>query len=103
MYSQEPQLDFARLQATRDLTDVFLVLHGGSGTPVDQLRRAVQIGVTKVNIASEIGRAYLGGIDDSMARTNGKEWWVYALIEGKNAVKDVVARWMRDLECAGRV
>ena len=97
IYSQKPQLDLDRLQTIRDLTDVRLVLHGGSGTPTDQLQRAISIGITKVNVASDIGRAYLGGIDECMARTNGKEWWVYALIEGKAAVKDVVKRWMQNL------
>jgi len=102
IYPQKPQLDLDRLQTIRELTDVLLVLHGGSGTPTDQLQRAISIGVTKVNVASEIGRAYLGGINECMARTNGKEWWVYALIEAKAAVKQVVVRWMHNLGSVGK-
>ncbi|MDR3710414.1 MAG: class II fructose-bisphosphate aldolase [Capsulimonadaceae bacterium] len=101
MYPQKPHLDLARLTRIRELTPTQLVLHGGSGTPTDQLRGAVNIGVTKVNVASEIGRAYLSGINECLERTAGKEWWVHALIEGKQHVRGVVERWMHNLGSAG--
>jgi tagatose 1,6-diphosphate aldolase GatY/KbaY len=103
IYPQQPHLDLDRLARIRELTSTQLVLHGGSGTPADQLRKAIEIGITKVNVASEIGRAYLGGINDCMARTGGKEWWVHALIEGKQEVRKVVERWMHQLGSAGKL
>jgi len=102
IYPQAPHLDLDLLARIRELTSTQLVLHGGSGTPPDQLRGAIEIGITKVNIASEIGRAYLGGINECMARTNGKEWWVHALLEGKQEVKKVVERWMHNLGSVGK-
>ena len=53
-YKNEPKLDFDRLDAIRKATDAFLVLHGGSGVPDDAIRKAVRLGICKVNIATEI-------------------------------------------------
>lgn len=103
IYTQRPQLDFGLLQAIRDATDVPLVLHGGSGTHPDQLRRAIEIGITKVNLASEIGRAYLDAIRESIEDTNGSVWYAKALGEAKSAVRRVVAKWMRELGSVGKV
>jgi len=53
-YKSEPKLDFPRLEAIRHATDSFLVLHGGSGVPDESIRKAVKMGICKVNIATEI-------------------------------------------------
>lgn len=103
IYTQRPVLDFDRLQAIREATGVPLVLHGGSGTPAEQLHRAIDIGVSKVNVASEIGRAYLNAIQDAVTKANGKAWYAHTLVDAKAAVKLVVARWMNELGSAGRV
>jgi ketose-bisphosphate aldolase len=58
-YAQPPKLDWARLEAVRDATPVPLSLHGASGLPEDDLRRAISIGVTKVNVNTELRDAYL--------------------------------------------
>lgn len=101
IYTQRPELDFDRLQEIRDITDAPLVLHGGSGTPPDQLRRAIDIGISKVNVASEIGRAYIDAIQQSVTNKNGKTWYAHALVDAKDAVKQVVGRWMVELGSAG--
>ncbi len=53
-YKKEPKLDFDRLEKIKQATDAFLVLHGGSGVPDDAIRKAVSLGICKVNIATEI-------------------------------------------------
>lgn len=102
IYTQRPELDFERLQAIRDATEVPLVLHGGSGTHPDQLRRAIQIGISKVNVASEIGRAYLSAIKQA-TEERGITWYAHALVEAKAAAQGVVARWMKQLDSVGRI
>ena len=103
IYTQRPQLDFERLAAIRDAVDVPLVLHGGSGTPLEQLQESISLGICKVNVASELSRAFLNAIVDTVAGTDGKVWWTTALTYGKTAMQEVVARWMGELGCAGRV
>lgn len=53
-YKEEPKLDFERLAAIRKATDAYLVLHGGSGVPDESIKKAVKLGICKVNIATEI-------------------------------------------------
>ena len=36
------------------MVDIPLVLHGASGVPADQVKKAIDIGITKVNIATEL-------------------------------------------------
>ena len=57
-YKGEPNLDFDRLQAIRDSVDVPLVLHGASGIADHQIRTAVGIGVSKINIDTELRYAF---------------------------------------------
>ncbi len=44
--------------AIRDCVDVPLVLHGASGLPDSDIRRAISLGVCKVNVATELKIAF---------------------------------------------
>lgn len=103
MYTQRPVLDFARLEAIAKAVDVPLVLHGGSGTEPDQLRRAIEIGIRKVNVASELCRAFLRTVHDRVAESQNKIWYATALSDARDAVSEVTGRWMHMLGCAGKV
>lgn len=54
----KPKLQLELLKKIRELSDVPLVLHGGSGQDDDQVREASQIGIQKINVASEYKAAY---------------------------------------------
>ena len=54
VYKEEPKLDFERLAEIRAVVDVPLVLHGASGVPAEQVKKAIELGITKVNIATEL-------------------------------------------------
>ncbi|WP_028313612.1 class II fructose-bisphosphate aldolase [Desulfatibacillum aliphaticivorans] len=58
-YKGEPRIDFDRLAAINEAVDVPLVLHGGSGTGEDNLRRCVAGGICKINVFTELIKAYL--------------------------------------------
>ena len=54
---RQPKIDLERLRAIRHRTDVNLVLHGGSGTPKEMVKAAIQLskgGVSKINIATDL-------------------------------------------------
>jgi ketose-bisphosphate aldolase len=53
IYRQMPILNIQRLEEIRIATNVPLVLHGGSGTPDDQIQEAVRHGVAKLNIYAD--------------------------------------------------
>lgn len=47
-------LSFTTLEAINNATDrIPLVLHGGSGIPEDQIKKAINLGVTKINVNTE--------------------------------------------------
>ena len=59
-YKAEPKLDIPRCAAIAEaLPGVPLVLHGGSGTPLADVRRAIESGIAKVNIATEFLDTYI--------------------------------------------
>jgi tagatose 1,6-diphosphate aldolase GatY/KbaY len=64
-YREEPRLDFERLAAIRAVVAVPLVLHGVSGLPEPLVRRAISLGVCKLNVNTEVRVAYV----DALRRT----------------------------------
>lgn len=71
-YKAEPKLDIPRCQAIADaLPDVPLVLHGGSGTPLPDVRRSIEAGIAKINIATEFMDTYLKTTRAELNRLDG--------------------------------
>lgn len=62
-YAFPPKLDFERIATISKMTGIPLVLHGGSGLAADDFKRAVQLGVCKVNIFTDIDKAGKAGIE----------------------------------------
>lgn len=54
LYKAEPELDFKRLEEIYNKVEIPLVLHGGSGVPADDIERAMKLGISKINIATEL-------------------------------------------------
>ncbi len=65
-YKGKPKLDFDRLAQIRAAVSVPLVLHGSSGVPDEDVRRAVSLGVCKVNFATELRVAYTQAVRDCL-------------------------------------
>jgi len=67
-YIKTPQLDFTRLQDIKKITNVPLVLHGGSGLTDDDFRKCVQLGISKVNIFTDLCNSSLVKLNTLMLR-----------------------------------
>lgn len=61
-YKGEPRLDFDRLQKIRSIVDIPLVLHGASGVPEDAIKRAIAIGISKINIDTDLRQAFSAAV-----------------------------------------
>jgi fructose-bisphosphate aldolase class II len=59
-YKGEPKLDFDRLEKIKALVKIPIVLHGSSGVPDQSIRRAIDLGVRKINIDTNIREAFVG-------------------------------------------
>ena len=62
-YAATPALDWNRLAAIRERVGIPLSLHGASGVPDEDVRRAVQLGICKVNVNTELRARYLEELD----------------------------------------
>ena len=81
LYSSKPEVDFVRLETIINTIPVPVVVHGGSNTPDDDIRRIVQLGVAKVNIGTDLMVAFLQGLRDTLATD-----------DPRLAVRDVLGR-----------
>ena len=70
VYKGLPELDFDLLQRCQDLNPPPLVLHGGSGIPDDMIQRAINIGIRKINVATEIRNAFMEGLEAAVGERN---------------------------------
>jgi len=62
LYKGDPKLDFDRLKAIRDAVNIPLVLHGGSGIPDDDFRKAISLGICKINFYTGISQAAMARV-----------------------------------------
>jgi len=61
-YKGEPKLDFDRLKTIKEMLNMPIVLHGASGVPEESIKKAVSLGVNKINIDTDIRQAFTDGI-----------------------------------------
>lgn len=66
-YKGTPQLDFDRLALIKSLVKIPIVLHGSSGVPDQSIRKAISLGVCKVNIDTNIREAFVWKMREVMA------------------------------------
>lgn len=52
-YKGEPNLGFDRMEEVMNLTGIPLVLHGGTGIPPHDIKRAISLGSAKINVNTE--------------------------------------------------
>lgn len=64
LYNKDPELDYERLKAIENNVDVPLVLHGASGVPDKDVAKSIEMGITKVNIATELKIAFSDAVKE---------------------------------------
>jgi ketose-bisphosphate aldolase len=89
-YPVPKMLDLELLQRIRDAIDCNISLHGGSGTPGHYFIEAVKIGVSKVNINSDMRKVYRETLEKEL-KDNPTEYAVVKLMDKViTAVQEVV-------------
>jgi len=93
---ENPSLYLDRLkEIQKAVPDTFLVLHGGSGTPDKDIKRAIQLGVVKININTEIRIAYSDALEEEI-KEHPEEVKPYKILTpAVEAVKKVVEEKIR--------
>jgi fructose-bisphosphate aldolase class II len=94
MTTRDAALDHDLIAALRSAVPVPLVLHGSSGVPDDELRRAVAGGIVKVNIGTALNMAYTGAVRGVLDRDPSiVDPRTYAA-EGREAMAAAVAHFV---------
>jgi tagatose 1,6-diphosphate aldolase GatY/KbaY len=90
LYTKTPKIDFQRLAEIRAVVDVPLVLHGASDVPDALVRRAIELGICKVNVATELKIAFAAAVKEWFAKNPQGNDPRYYMRVGMDAMKDVV-------------
>jgi len=101
-YKGEPQLDFARLESINRLVAVPMVLHGASGVPAESIRKAIALGVCKINIDTELRQAFARGVQQVVQNKPGEYDPRKILGPAKEEMKRIVKEKMRLFGCSGK-
>ncbi|MEU6971099.1 class II fructose-bisphosphate aldolase [Kitasatospora aureofaciens] len=92
MLTRTAALDLALIAALRAAVAVPLVLHGSSGVPEPTLAAAVVHGMTKINIATHLNKAFTGAVRDRLTADPALVDPRTYLAAGREAVAHEVAR-----------
>ncbi len=93
-YIAAPKLNIERLKAIHELVDVPLVLHGGSGTPAEQVQDSIRNGIRKINVATDVLTAM---VDQYVAVTQepGFKYNTAVYPKVKDAMKELIKGKMK--------
>lgn len=98
-YKFTPKLDFNRINEVSKLTDAALVLHGGSGLSDESFKKAIECGISKVNIFTDINSAGAKAAYEAYAQGRGLTDLVLPAIE---AIKQETMKKMRLFGSVGK-
>ncbi len=104
VYQKTPELRIDRLDEITAMCDRPLVLHGGSGTPDDQMQNAIRHGITKINIYSDVLYALNQGLKNTLNTITNPSTWPFLVYEdAMKMMKEVVREKLRTFGSAGRI
>lgn len=101
-YTHKPELDFELLRQVRQVVPVPLVLHGGTGIPEEDVRRAIDNGIRKVNVGTHIRCTYIGAVKQAIEEMGTQTHTADIMAFAKDQVKTVVKQWIKTCRADGK-
>jgi ketose-bisphosphate aldolase len=103
LYKGEPHLDFDRLKKITELTPVPIVLHGGTGVPDRHIKKAISLGVSKINVSTALRKAFIEGMHKHMESHPEDLMTMYILGAGMESLKEEIRNVMKMFGSAGKL
>lgn len=104
VYKKTPTLRIDRLDQITAICEKPLVLHGGSGTPNDQIQNAITHGITKINIYSDVLFALNQGLKNTLNNISNPSTWPFIVYEDAiKMMKEVVKEKIVTFGSANRI
>ena len=89
-YHGEPKLGFKEMAEIADLVKIPLVLHGGSGIPDYQIKKAIECGTCKINVNTECQMAFTKIVREVIANDDKVYDPRKVIGPGKEGIKEIV-------------
>lgn len=102
-YKLPPKLAFDRIEAVRNATGCYLVMHGGSGVPDADVQRGIGLGIRKVNIDTDLRAAFVGALRREVAEQPREIDPRKLLKPAKETMKAKIMERMTVFGCTGKV
>lgn len=90
LYKGEPKLDFDRLVEIKNKVDMPLVLHGASDVPDELVKKAISLGICKVNIATDLKIPFANAVKKYFKDHEDANDPRKYMTPGKDAMKEIV-------------
>ncbi|MDF2882649.1 MAG: class fructose-bisphosphate aldolase [Clostridiaceae bacterium] len=88
-YKGTPKLDFERLTEISNSVEIPLVLHGGSGTGDEALSKTIKLGISKVNICTDLMKAATSKVRPIIDKLN----YADALLVGEESIRECLEHY----------
>jgi len=102
MKKKEAKLDHERIRGIAKLVKIPLVLHGSSGVMDDEMRRGIQEGLCKINVATQLNMAFVEGMRKALSEKPEEVDPRKILEVSKELLKKVVKDRIRVFGSAGK-
>lgn len=97
LYKGLPKLDFDRIQNIATKVNIPLVLHGGTGIDEQSLKQAIALGISKVNINTELQIAWANAIKNYMIQNPDVYDPRKIIKSGEQAIKEIIKKQLNIL------
>ena len=102
LYKGTPHLDFERIAQLRAACPIPLVLHGGSDTPDPDIRRAIETGIDKINIWTDVRIPFLQNLKNTLEGPIRKIEVTEAFGAARSVATEVIRKKNQLLGSAGK-
>ncbi|MFD1671021.1 ketose-bisphosphate aldolase [Agrilactobacillus yilanensis] len=89
-----PKIDFERLQLLKESLNMPLVLHGGSGSGEENIKKAVKYGINKINVATDAFAVAKQSMLDALDKDSSLDY-IHVCMAAEAGVKRFVRNYVR--------
>lgn len=102
-YKTNPELNFERLAEVNEAIKIPLVLHGGTGIPDEDIKKAISLGINKVNIGTIIHCTYMNSLKEELSKRDKNPYTLEVMLPVKEKIKKVVKERIRVCGSSGKM
>ena len=94
-YEGKPEINFKRLAEVNEAINVPLVMHGGSGIPEEDIKKAIKNGINKINVGTVIYCTYMNSMREELNRIGENPFTLDVVGPVIERIKSVVRHWIK--------